>query len=389
MTKRNIIICDINIDTKGHNLGYNQYIIDNIYDVIAINCLAINISFLFNSEAKNLLNIPSDVNYNIVSFDKVERYNLKGRISIWKKIVDIANKETADEVIFMDLDQYQIPISLIKGNFLVSGIYFRPHHRIYPSNDNVYNKIASSIKRAKKIFIEKILLSSKVIKHIFILNDLPGTELLNKFHGTSCFKELPDPIFDYPFSTNTRFMGNGNEVTFLIFGALTERKNIINILNAYNQADFSVPTRLLIVGPCSSDSFLSKINEISKQINSTSKGNKIVLTHTEFISDEEMESIHAVIDVSLLIYSNFYGSSGLLGRAAKHKKYVVAPNVGLLKDLVTSFGLGSVVDPTNVGYISESLKEAVRTYRTRDTVGSTKFYDDHHPELFLRVLIAD
>ena len=103
---------------------------------------------------------------------------------MFRLVVQKANVLNIDKMLFMDFDQYQIPIFLTKFNFKISGILFRPHHRIQASNSTLKTRIGSSLNRAKKIIAELFLLSKKNIKNIFILNDQEGVEKLNNYHKT-------------------------------------------------------------------------------------------------------------------------------------------------------------------------------------------------------------
>ncbi|HSZ24902.1 MAG TPA: hypothetical protein VK766_04255, partial [Cytophagaceae bacterium] len=88
----------------------------------------------------------------------------------------------------------------------------------------------------------------------------------------------------------------------------------------------------------------------------------------------------------LLIYKNFFGSSGLLGRAALHTIKVIGPNVGLLKELITDNDIGITCDPENIETIAESLKNIydikVPHYSFQ------KFYLKYSPEMFLKTLLS-
>jgi glycosyltransferase involved in cell wall biosynthesis len=337
--KKTILICDVNIKKKGHYIGYNQYILDNFKEIEnTVNGL--HFLFLFNPQAKDLLNINDEISNRVYFLENINmNENFINRINIFHAVSKFVSKHNITSTIFMDLDKYQLAIALTKINCTVSGILFRPHHRITSSNST--STLKTFLKRLKKRIAENILLSNKSVNRIFILNDTEGVSILNKRYNTNIFQYLPDPIFKYiDFTDKSENMSKNNVYTFLLFGALNERKNITNIIKAYELANFSYKTKLLIIGPGNPD-YVNYLNTLVENNSHTIRnGNKLIEIKNEYVSNKEMEYYFSTSDVCLLIYKNFYGSSGLLGKAALHNLKVIAPNVGLLHQMVTKNNIG-------------------------------------------------
>lgn len=379
---KSILVCDINIEMNGHYISYNQYIINN-YKKLELENTAVKIYFLYSYEGICLLDTQEVGKDRITFFEKneIDRKSYRGRASSFKKILKICNNKNIDLLLFLDLDQYQLPIFFSTINITVSGILFRPHHRIQPSNNSVVAKFTTGIKRFKKILLERMLLSRSVMKSIFILNDEDGVAYLNKKYKISTFKYLPDPIFTYS-SALLNYKKNG--YSFLIFGAISERKNISNIVKAYDMALIKDNSELLIVGSVTPayQVYLENLIASCKDIDGI---RKMVIIKNEFVTDAQMEAYFANTDTCLIIYKDFYGSSGLLGRAALHNKKVIGANVGLIAEIIYKYQLGTICDPNNILNIAHQLGN-IKDAALENYAGN-KFYETHQPISFLNVLI--
>jgi glycosyltransferase involved in cell wall biosynthesis len=376
------LICDLNIQKKGHYIGYNQYILNNILKQEEAYPDR-TYSFLYNSEAKEYLEFPEYTNGRIhfLNDNCWKNLSMRDKINLFKKVIHCAEELKTDHLIFMDLDQYQLPIFVSKFSFKLSGVLFRPHHRITFSSDTLSSRVSSKIQRLKKILAEKFLTTNSHVENIYILNDEEGVNYLNTFHKTKQFKYLQDPIFSYPSALQTNH--ERSFYTFLIFGSMSERKNITTIIKAYDASNFTIATELLIVGSAE-ESYLTYLNNLIRSLNTISTQKKITLK-TGFVTNEEMDNYFHGSDVCLLIYKDFYGSSGLLGRSALHKKKVVGSNVGLLKELIEHNKLGITCDPKSVEEISKALINIVTIHFDDENFES--FYKQYSPETFFKTLL--
>ncbi|MGN6646930.1 MAG: glycosyltransferase [Cytophaga sp.] len=375
------LICDLNIQKKGHYIGYNQYIINDIAKLKGSTDR--KYSFLYNEEAKHFLSFPDILKEDVHFLDDNcwSNISMKEKISLFKKAVTIANELHADHLIFMDLDQYQFPIFRTAFSFKLSGVLFRPHHRIMHSSDTFKSKLASRIQRIKKIIAEKFLISKKNVENVFILNDEEGVKFLNKFHNTNQFKFLQDPIFSYPSSLKS--YEEDGVVKFLIFGSMNERKNITTIVKAFAATNFTTKAELLIVGHAE-QSYLTYLHELVSNLPGIHADKKITIK-SGFVTDEEMDNYFHSATVCLLIYKDFYGSSGLLGRAALHNKKVIGANVGLLKELIEKNSLGITCDPKSETEISKALIEILD--KDFPSENFQRFFETYSPETFFKTLL--
>src|ERR1700709_1069683 len=121
----NILICDVNIKAQGHYISYNQYLLDH-YRSIELKYPLARVSFLFNQEAK------SHLSFNNETIDKTSFIRLPGKNTMYKRYVTVKKinkfcvENRIDHLLFMDLDQYQIPLFIVRFRLNISGILFRP-----------------------------------------------------------------------------------------------------------------------------------------------------------------------------------------------------------------------------------------------------------------------
>jgi len=380
-----ILICEVNIQKAGHWLSYNQYILDNFQKIEKANP-RIHIMFLFNKDAEELLELEESFKDRVYFLnDNVSFYSdLKTRYLLFKKIKKFAEARNVDHII-LDFDRFQLPIFLSKFKFNISGILYRPHHRISSSNKKIRSLFINSLKRYKKRLAEKILISQNNVKSIFILNDVRGVGFLNRFYNCSLFKFLPEPVFSYPKNTVRHLdIMPKQSYRYLIFGSMDERKNITNILKAYDQTEFCNESEIIIAGPADKE-FLQYLTNLINTLPSIDKVNKNVLLKPGFYSGEEMDYFFSISDVCLLIYKNHFGSSALLGRSAFHKVKVVGSNVGLLNEIIHEYRLGITSDPDDIKEISDSLK-SIQNFEVDDFVFED-FYKKNSPEVYLKTLL--
>jgi|GEM_PF-1106888 len=384
------LICDLNISKSGHNAGYVQYIVDHIKPKDDI-----QIYFLFNNSAKDIIDISTsaldrrnfyycDIDFQEITV--VEKFKFKE----WKLIEQYARQLKIDKLFLMELTRYEVQIGKSRVSYTISGIEFRPSHRIKAANGKISTKLTANIQRYKRRFFETILLSSKAVEDIFILNDFKGVESLNKTYRTNVFKYLVDPIYDYKeldeAAKATLPVINKNKVNYIIFGSLGWRKNISNIFEAFSKMDKNInkDISLLIVGKITSH-FAEEFNTLVQKFTNVNPDIKLIIVDS-FVSDSEMEYYFSLSDISLLVYSKFYGSSGLLGRAAKYNMISLVPNVGLMAEICMDYKLGYLCDPNSSDDIKDKMRFAFDDIKNNRKINGSEFYESHSPQRFLELL---
>jgi glycosyltransferase involved in cell wall biosynthesis len=390
------LVCDLGVQLRGHNLGYIQNII-RLLNERNDTLDGKEITFLFNSPVNNYLKIPPNhKNVSILYITDQENETLEQckktterRAAEWVLIKQYAKKEVIDEIIILELDQYQLSIGASTTPFKVSGIYFRPHYRIESIGSGVANSFKYWIWRQKKLALEYYMCRNKSLHNIFILNDTRAVNAMNQKLG-DVFRYLSDPIYDYePTSVQIRekYQIDKNRFIFLIFGAIDERKNIENICQAFENLSpkISPNVTLLIIGKVKSD-YEAALNSSVQQLMKLQPSLQVV-TDNRFIDDSEMETLFAQCDVPLLLYRDFFVSSGLLGIAAKYNKMVLASSYGVLGELTREYKLGLCLSPKDVSGITTCV-EKITNQTSPECIDGSKFYRAHSPNNFLDQLLS-
>jgi len=386
----NILICDLNISRSGHNASYAQYIVDNL----TVNS-GEQISFFFNSTARIMIDISKSMvaeeHFIFTQRDFIQD-NLVGRLKFreWNLIKSLAAELGIDHLFILDLTRYEIQISRSTLPYKISGIEFRPSHRIRASNGSFPIRLQAKLQRLKRIFFESILLRSKSLTNVFILNDETGVNQLNRRYHTGVFKHLVDPVFDYNKLNNDAIVKlpkiNKNKVKLLLFGAMDWRKNIQNIFNALSLLDPSMhPTICLLIIGKVPEYYLNEFHIMLTEFQSRSPLIEVIVVN-DFVSNNHMEYYFEISDISLLVYAKFYGSSGLVGRAAKYGIISLVSNVGLMAEMCVNYRLGYVCDPNSPVDIKEKILLAFSDVQKKIKIDGFKFISDHSPLRFLHLL---
>jgi len=385
---RNILICELNIDITGHYVGHSQYILDHIQEIEQQQENK-TYYFLFNRKGRDLLKFNEFTASRVSFLDELSarKKRLVERNAIARKIRNFCISKDIDDIILMELDKNQISLYLANFDCRLSGILFRPSHRLAPTDEGLKNAIFNTLVRTKKKFADALLVKNKAVSNIFLFNDREGVDTMNKLYKTSKFRYLPDPIYpiDINESLSNKIPFSKSTFKLLIFGALDERKNITNVLKAFNEATFDTDAELLLVGH-SNEQYQDYLKNLISSLPSIDNKHKRVYIRPEFVSDQEMDYYFSVTDVVIIVYKDFFGSSGLMGRATLHKKKVLGADTGLIGHLLTKHRIGLTADPYSVKSIAASMR-AIYNFEL-DAEQCDMFNKQHSPDAFLKQLIA-
>lgn len=380
------LIVDLNIKLDGHKYGF----VNNLIQYTGQNKKKDSFVFLVNNHPDAKFDNPYD-NIKVINISSDEQKQIDNQNRMirkaeaeWLVMEKYLKQEACEKLVLLELDLYQISIGRRQSKFSIAGIWFRPYKRLRPEEETILGRINHLKIIAQKKLALKWALRNKGLKNVFILNDNKMPDWHNKANNPRFFM-LPDPHFDYPMLENfhLRKLYNipENHLTFLQFGYIDDRKNIKNILLAFNQLPESLAKKstLLIIGKF--DPIMSRL------INSIKKDTYQLIVRDEFIPDNEMQSTFSQTDVILRMNINYFGSSGIIGIAARHNKPVIASNNGVMAELVEEYQLGSLVDPYNVDEIIKAITR-FHTDKASRKVDGSKYAADHTLEKFAETLLS-
>ncbi len=382
------LITDLNIKLDGHKFGFVQ----NIIDFLALKAYPHHFTFLVNRAEDFTLKDPGQPHITLLYLSdkeqetfRTEKRLLKKSAIQWQLIQTCANRVKAGHVVLMELDLYQVAIGKCRTSFDISGIWFRPHLRTESDSTSVKDMMKHKLWMIQKDLLIRTALRNSRLKKVFVLNDEKVAGEMNKKYGQRFF-HLPDPVFDYTPEQGLNIREHYNvergRMIFLIFGYIDQRKNVLNIVEAMNAltGDEAARVCLLITGKFE-PGFEEKIREKAVP------GHQYqLIMNDSFVSDGEMECLFGQSDVSLRMNVGFYGSSGIIGTAAKYNKPSIVSDFGIVAELTEQYGLGVLVNPHNIQAIKRKIRHYLETPADRRINGQT-YYLSHDRKAYVNTLL--
>ena len=157
---------------------------------------------------------------------------------------------------------------------------------------------------------------------------------------------FPDAKATEPLAARQRLgLGSGKHV--LVYGAITERKGIQELVAALAQRKGSEPLTLVVAG--------AQDDETRAFLSSAGAALPAAVFMDRFITAEEELDLFSACDVVWLGYKGHYGMSGVLVQAYRFGKPVVATADGLIGWFCRTGELGPVVEDLSVASINRAF----------------------------------
>lgn len=350
--------------------------------------------FLLNSEVESAL---GQLAYS--SFYKVEFSTFQGKyhnsihkgLEEWKQIEPVlASYARIRSIIFLDLDPYLVLI--MKKRFrryrkYISGILFQPYIHFAHGNFLDFRRLPALLK-TRLIQTASILVNPRLYR-VFILNDKSGAALMNG-KSKNVFRFLPDPVDDRPVTGSdprailSKFHINDTRKNLLVFGRIDERKNLKTIFAAIGLLPEGIrqKIRLIIAGQIDgklSKDYSASIADIADQVE--------IVSHNDFITDDEREVLFQSADIVLMPYINYYSSSGVLGHSIRHGKPVIVSEQGIIANAVNDHAFGLTVNPLS----PEAIKDAILSLLSGQTALSGNnegWLQEYSPDNFSKLILT-
>jgi glycosyltransferase involved in cell wall biosynthesis len=373
----NLMMFDLSV--RGHHPSYIQYLIQYWDENTLPGRLDIVVSRRFVVEHADVLEYAdrcSSKNIAFVTISAAEEALLSSRKSRlkrafrffqeWQILCRYAKALKATHCLVLYFDTYQIPLLFgLTAPCSFSGIYFRPtfhYDRLTQARSSEDNKF----QKWREIFSISRVLKHPQLKMLFCLDPF-AVDFVKERYNTDRICHLPDPILpiltERERSQSLKKALNIEEkrTVFLMFGSLTERKGIYQLLDAIASLSDEWCDRLclLLVG----ESRISK--QIDEQIAKISQIKPIqAIARYQFISDSEIPDYFQISDVILAPYQRHVGMSGILLWAATANKPILSSDYGLMGEMVTRYGLGLTVDSSSPEEIAQGLMECLSQPRS-------------------------
>lgn len=316
---------------------------------------------------------------SLVEFETVA--DLKDR-SFIGDLIPLISKHNPKNILILPFDEFISPI--LRRSFLgfyppdslnglIAGIYFRPRC-IDPNEMGVGNWV-------KKIGLKK-LLKRGFFSKLFI-ND---TKLLlqNTIEPCQYFASAFESIID-PWENRSQFSKNearnhwgisSDKKVFLFYGTGAYRKGLTVAIEAMEKCKGCEKNHLLCVGS------ISPKGKVKVKIEELVEAGKATLINRYVDLCEEGMAFSAC-DFVLMPYINHYGSSGLIAKAAIHRRSIICSDEGLLANSVRAYNIG-VCFPTKD---STSLAKVMNSSSSEFSEELAKYAELTDPLNFKRTLI--
>ena len=278
----------------------------------------------------------------------------------WALLCAYAKKLRATHCLLASFDFFIWPFVLAqKPPCPISSIYFKPTFH-YASFPGYIPTIKSRLQQQEERLLLSLAFRQSYLHRLFCLDSL-AVEALNKGRTKNKAVALADPV-EIPIAQTplTELRSQLNIATdrkvFLLFGELTERKGIAQMLEAIAllPAELCEKVCFLLVGRCSlaaKQRFQTKIVQVQRTQPVQ------IIEQYEFISQQAVQNYFQLADVVLAPYQKHVGMSGILLQAAAAQTPVLSSDYGLMGELVRRYQLGLAVDSTRPVELRKALSQ--------------------------------
>lgn len=370
-----LMLFDLSI--YGHHPGYIQYLLTYWHQAQLSGEIIVLVSPRFLVEHADVVNLASQLdldNIRFVAISQTEENSLKPRSSgpnrnlrnfqEWFLFCRYAKQLRVDHALVMYYDTYQYPLALrLNPPCQVSGIYFRPsfHYGHFSTASETSSETRSGLKASWEKFILNRVLSNPKLHRLLTL-DPYVVQYSKQTQKNLKLTYLPDPVQIYEYSeaklsqVRAKLNIDPHRKLFLLFGALTDRKGIYQLLKAISLLSKAICSQIAFafVGEASE----THQGRIESQIAALSKHCPVqIYRKYQFLPEEDVQAYYEVCDFVLALYQRHVGMSGILNLAAVKQKLVLSSDYGLMGELVKQYRLGLAVDSTQPAAIAQGIEK--------------------------------
>lgn len=323
---------------NGHNIEYLHHLYIGAAKDSA-NQYIISVPEQFE-EIKGILSWPDASNIQFDLYKLITVRSAKPIVTAYKSSLylrRLVKQYRADEVLLVWMMAVLPFVSiLLPKQVKVSGIVYDIYLYLWKEYG-----MASKIANVLKYWV---LVHSKCINKVFILNDNSAVCTLNRRWKTNKFRYLPDPFV--PFSKEQikdlrhELNISENKIIVLHLGAMSFKKGTLTILDMIENSsknDLDAYSFVFAgkIYPDIKEEFYRRLSILKEKAQ--------IIVRDGFLPYEELGSLAFTCDKVLLPYTRINLSSGSIAYASQFGKTVYAPNKGLLGKLVKRYGIGITI----------------------------------------------
>jgi len=291
--------------------------------------------------------------------------------------------------VFLSLDHLSLPFALgfRTGGKPITGILFRPSTH-YPELDS--SDIPSARERIRdfrKRILYALMLRNGAVDKVLSLDPYFPAHARRIFARGDKVQAIGDPAFPLATPHGITQDAPNARTTFLLFGALAERKGILTLLSALREIapDTAEKISVIIAGRIEPEIKIP-FQEATDALRHAHPALHLELDNRHLPMDE-LSTLIRRCDVVLAPYKRFVGSSGVLLWAAATGKPVITQNYGLLGKLCREHALGLCIDTCNPAALAAAIETAAHEpSQYFDAVRATAFAASRTPHRFAATL---
>lgn len=297
----------------------------------------------------------------------------------WNRCVylrKMIRKYNIDKVFFVNIvNQMPFLPFFVPNNIKTKGIVY---------NIPYYLTKQSLLKKIRNYIIYFLYAKCKQIETLYLLNADNAILYYNNYFNTRKFKFLPDPFVGgkYKEINIRKLYGIDNDkIVFAQFGYLSKNKGCCEILETF----LYLPQKdkenivLILAGEIEMSIQQNFFNLLSK----ARKSGAVIYIKQGFVSFDYIYSLCKYSNFILLPYKNTAQSSGMFGYASNLGIPLVAPNSGLIGEVINKYKLGFCLNDIS----TKGLLDFMGRYSRTKMYVSDLYAKNHTLEQFQKEII--
>lgn len=356
----------------GHHGSYIQHIVEKWLKQEQTAELSLVVSPEFNSFYPDVCQLISEAETDkikLVAIAPEELAQLNGSskldrylrtIKEWDLLCKYAESLEANHCLIMYFDTSWLPLMLGKKcPCSFSGIYFRPtlHYRHFINYSADWQERLQQWR--EKLTLAR-LLKHPQLKNLFCIDPFAPKFITDNFTSHVKLVPLADPVKEINSSQQSDRLKEDLKIpaerqVLLLFGALTGRKGVPQVLSAISLLPSEVCQKISLVMIGEGDR-----SAIEAQAEAIRQAKPVqIVGHYQFVPEADVAKYFQLADLVLAPYQKHIGMSGILLLAAAAQKPVLSSNYGLMGELVHQYQLGLAVDSTDPEAIAKGITECL------------------------------
>ena len=284
----------------------------------------------------------------------VSSYHAENLLKVRRSLRD-AGVEPNVLVFFLHLDSMLLVEPKLVATWLMPkrwvGLYFMPAFRTPVDHGEYRARVAR-----EQIF------ASKTCRGIYLLDPGAVNDVKRK-SGDKFVEFLPEPIdlrrgdeSELPSIFRKTRQDNGKIVG--LFGSLSKRKNVLNLVRAFDRLNDKGIT-LVLIGALELEDYTA---EERSEFHRIVGDNPNIYCEFQRIAEAKFNALVAASDVIFLAYTDFVGSSNILVKAAHFQRPTVAARGFLIGESVEKYGMGITAAPDDIRELGAALSYLTRKF---------------------------